>query len=158
VCVCVGCACVRVCICNLQSHDTDIGMLRYAVHAAFMNSGPHGSMDTAPAYGAGDSGFESRCGLRESQYSLAAEHLLCKQKVPGSIPGVGCVGDQFGWCSWLSRLLNTQKVASSILASNIFFAGAKVTHRSILLHIYFLPSQISMHLYIAAYPTDAHKT
>jgi hypothetical protein len=136
VCVCVGCACVRVCICNLQSHDTDIGMLRYAVHAAFMNSGPHGSMDTAPAYGAGDSGFESRCGLRESQYSLAAEHLLCKQKVPGSIPGVGCVGDQFGWCSWLSRLLHTQKVASSILASNIY--------------IFFVLSCVVFHVYVVS--------
>ena len=28
---------------------------------------------------------------------------------------------KFGWCSWLSRQSNTLEVASSILASNIFF-------------------------------------
>jgi hypothetical protein len=37
---------------------------------------------------------------------------------------------EFPWCSWLSRVLHTHKVASSNLAGNTGFAR----HQSILLH------------------------
>jgi hypothetical protein len=41
--------------------------------------GPYGPMDKAPAYGAGDSGFESQYGLISyaTQHHASTYHLLC---------------------------------------------------------------------------------
>ena len=53
---------------------------------------PYGPMDKAPAYGAGDSGFESRYGLfpfyvRSCARGLVVMIVACQVMDPGSIPG-----------------------------------------------------------------------
>lgn len=86
-------------------------------------------MDKALVFGTRDCGFDPHRNLSIlGGVAQMVERSLCMREVAGSMPAISTFYFKFGWCSWLSRLPYTQKVAGSNPASNFIYIICSIVH------------------------------